>query len=236
LTKGVIDEKYRCHGKNKAGERCGRPCCKGRDFCKLHGGRNKIGLQHKSTKTGKYSKYMPERLKARYLEALSDPDLTTNRHEIAALETRMRQLIENVDDDVSVRTWKTFAKLWARFMLAVRSGDTLKQIEYVEAINEFIDTRTDEDSSWNDIERLADTRRKLADSEQRRMVAMNQMLTVEQAMMLMATLVASIKDVVYLYADPTSAKHIISGTSKAYIDLIGVDKNSEPDTGIIDAG
>jgi len=226
MPKGVPSEENRCKGKNREGNQCGKPRVRGRDFCRLHGGHVPVGPANGNYKDGKYSKYFPGGLREKYHEFLEDPDLTTNRQEIAALEVRLAQLIENIQEDMSSRTWGAWRKLWNQFILAVRSGDGLKQVELVGVMDEFMTSRTDSDRAWGDIERMADTRRKLADSEQKRMVAMNQMLTVEQAMMLMGSLVNAVKDVVFLYAEPTAAQHIITGTSKAYVELIGVNADS----------
>jgi hypothetical protein len=226
MPKGVISAEKRCQGKNRSGEPCKRAATKGRKFCKFHGGHARIGEQNGNYKTGKYSKYFPGQLREKYHEFLEDPDLTTNRQEIAALEVRLSQLIEHVEEDMSQRTWSQWRRLWNQFILAVRTGDGVRQAELVGLMDEFMSSRTDQDRAWGDIERMADSRRKLADSEQKRMVAMQQMLTVEQAMMLMASLISAVKDAVYLYADPTSAKHIIDGTTQAYIELVGAPERS----------
>ena len=231
MPKGVVSDEKKCQGKTRAGNPCKRAASKGRKFCKNHGGAALVGPQNGNYKDGKYSKYFPAALRTKYHEFLEDPDLTTNRQEIAALEVRLSQLIEHVEEDMSARTWAQWTRLWNQFILAVRSGDGLKQAELVGLMDEFVSSRNDQDRAWNDIERMADTRRKLADSEQKRLVAMNQMLTVEQAMMLMASLISAVKDAVYLYAEPTAAKHIIDGTSQAYIELIGVSANSEDGAG-----
>jgi hypothetical protein len=230
MPKGVVSEEKRCHGKNREGNRCGKPIVPGRKYCRLHGGMAAVGTANGAYKTGKYSKYFPEQLREKYHEFLRDPDLTTNRQEIAALEVRLSQLIEHVEEDMSQRTWAAWRRLWNQFILAVRSGDGLKQAELVGVMDEFMSSRTQQDRAWNDIERMSETRRKLADSEQKRLVQMQQVLTIEQAMMLMASLISAVKDAVYLYADPTAAKHIIDGTSQAYIELIGVEHSSADDT------
>lgn len=233
MPSGIVATDKRCRGKNRAGDPCGRAATKGRKYCKHHGGHAAVGEANGRYTTGKYSKYFPEKLKDKYHEFLEDPDLTTNRQEIAALEVRLSQLIEQVEEDMSQRTWAMWTRLWNQFILAVRSGDGLKQAELVGVMDEFITNRSDQDRAWMDIERMADTRRKLADSEHKRMVAMQQMLTVEQAMMLMGSLVSAIKDVVFLYAEPTAAQHIIDGTSKAYVELIGVSSSGDNGAGTI---
>ncbi len=233
MPSGVIPEEKRCKGITRTGERCKRAPAPGREYCRLHGGARPVGPANGNWKGGKYSKFFPAKLRGRYQAFQNDPDALNNRQEMAALETRIAALIEVADEDVSIKTWRKMYDLWQKFMFAVRSGDQVKQIELVTEIDEFIASRNADDNLWRDIQSLTETRRKLADSEHRRAQAMNQMLTVEQVMTLLAALIASIKEVVYDYADPVAAAHIIEGTSDAYTKLISVEESGRHGTGTL---
>lgn len=216
----------KCGAKTRNGTPCQKPAMtNGR--CRLHGGLTPAGPASPNYKTGKYSKYLPEALRARYEDFVNDPEITKITGEIGLLDTRIAQLSDQVESDVAARTWRELQRLWSRFMFAVQSGDADKQVELLSQVDDFIKQRIEQNSVWEDIERLTLSRTKLAEAEQKRLVQNNQMLSVEQALTLVGALVASIKDVVYLYADPTTARHIIVGTSQAYAKLIGGPSSSD---------
>jgi len=231
MPKGVPNPENRCTATNRQGERCGRPVVKGRTTCRFHGGLTPRGTEAiEAFKTGKYSKYLPKNLKERYEYFLNDPDRDTSGNDIALLDVRLSQLAENIETDVSSEVWEKMFKMWGELMYAIRSGDAIKQAEAINKIDDFISDTDKHEKRWKDIERIAEVRRKLADSEQRRHEKAKQMITVEQAMILVQGLINSLREVVFLYADNETAGYIIDGASQAYTELVGGPPDSTIDT------
>lgn len=93
-----------CGAKTRAGGKCQRrPNSTGR--CRLHGGASLRGVHSPTFKHGRRSKYIMggKRLQKAYEAALNDPELTSLKHELAALDAILVDLVANMDgsDDQS---------------------------------------------------------------------------------------------------------------------------------------
>lgn len=141
-----------CGAKTRAGGRCVKPAMpNGR--CRFHGGLSLVGPASGTFKHGRYSKLLPKGLAAHYSAARSDRELLGLREEIALVDARMMQLLEQASTsrrrDVGVKAWKTLVF-------------------------------------------LIEQRRKLVETEAKRLKDLQQLISVERAM----TLIAAVADLV----------------------------------------
>jgi flagellar motility protein MotE (MotC chaperone) len=83
-------------------------------------------------------------------------------------------------------------QLSGRYLEAITDAELLSlrdDIALVDTrISELLDTLPDNPKAWDEINELIETRRRLADSERRRLVDLQQMMTAEQAMTMMECL------------------------------------------------
>lgn len=175
---------------------------------------------------------MSDDVRDRYDNFMQDEDLNALRDNIALIDTRISILTEHLDDTISSASLASLSKLWNRFMRAVRDGDPGAQAASVTDIDMFIKDNIRQYSVWDDITRLTESRRKLSESEHKRLEQNKQLLTIEQAMLLLQLIVVSVKEVAHLYADEETAKHIIDGTAQAYSELVGGSAENS-DTGAV---
>jgi hypothetical protein len=118
MRKGVV-----CRAKTRAGGKCQRrPNSTGR--CKLHGGASRRGPDSPTCKHGRRSKYVRggKRLQAAYAAALNDPELTSMKVELAALDAivaGMASGLEGVDRQALAKLQANQAEI----PKAVRSDD-----------------------------------------------------------------------------------------------------------------
>lgn len=131
----------------------------GSNVCYHHGGKSPKGLAHPSTKSGRYSKYLPARLAERYEAALTDPDLLALRDEIALTDADVGRILEHLDTDEP--TDPEDRKLWL-------------------AVNE---------ANRDRLQQLIEQRRRLVETERKRLVDLQQMMTAEQAMLFLSAVV-----------------------------------------------
>jgi hypothetical protein len=93
-----------CGAKTRAGRPCPTPgMWNGR--CRMHGGRSLAGSASGAFKTGRYSKYMPKRLLERYEEAMGDPNLLALTDEIALVDARAQELLEQLNVGATPERW-----------------------------------------------------------------------------------------------------------------------------------
>jgi hypothetical protein len=154
----------------------------------MHGGSSLSGLASPSLKTGRYSKHLPERLAGRYGEALADPNLLELRDEIALVGTRLGELVEHLDTGESLRHWQSVQAAHRDIAAAIRISDKALLRAGLSALDTAVEAGLDNYATWKEIVDLTEARRKLVESEQKRLVAMQQMITSEQAMILLAVL------------------------------------------------
>lgn len=161
--------------------------------CRMHGGKSLKGPQLPQYKDGRYSKYMPARLSERYTIALADEKMLEQREEIALLGTRLQELLGQLTD-MSQRDalWQKLGKLWGELMTAAREGKKEKQQETANEIEALINGAPNDTAVWLEIQEVIEQRRKVVESERKRMVEAQEFVSVEQAMMVAHFLMDSI--------------------------------------------
>jgi hypothetical protein len=162
----------------------------GRDVCYHHGGRTPRGVASPHFKHGRYSKHLPKGLQENYNTALSDPELKELTADLALIETRIIQLLEQVEQGggfTGVRAIKANAE---HFKTA--TNDTAKLaalgvlLRTIDRVYAYFDT-------WDDIINLLERRRRVVDTEARRQKELNLIVTIPQLEVTVQALVEIIK-------------------------------------------
>lgn len=180
-----------CGAKTRSGAPCQSPPMQnGR--CRMHGGKSPGGIASPALKHGRYSQYLPERLMDRYQKALNDKDMLNLRHEVALVDTRIADLLEQVErGDLGAR-WLELQEHFTDLTIATQKQDLGAGRAAFEQIGTLIHSGANDYLTWTQISAMLEQRRKLVDTERRMLVDMQQMITSEQAM----TLVAALTDIV----------------------------------------
>lgn len=179
-----------CGATNRKGDPCQRkPMANGR--CYMHGGKSPAGIAASRFQTGKYSKFIPARLTARYGEALADTALLELREEVALLDARLSDVLGRVDTGESGALW-TEAKRALLTYKQVRR-DELKAAVALMDLEDAITAGVADYAAWGEIATIIEQRRRLVESERKRLVEMQQMITTEQAMALLAMVVDTVR-------------------------------------------
>jgi hypothetical protein len=172
----------KCGAKNRRGEPCQRWALAGRTRCRLHGGKSLVGSACPHFRSGRYSAYVPERLRARYAQAEDDAELLSLRSELALLDARLVDLLSRADSGESGQLWTDLKRAHRAFTMAKRSADVARMQTTLARVEQLIDSAVDDHQVWGEIGELIEQRRRLAESEQKRLVTLQQMMTAEQAM------------------------------------------------------
>ena len=181
-----------CGAKTRSGGVCkNAPMPNGR--CRMHGGANPRGLAHHSTKHGRYSKDLPTRLAGRFEEAINDSELGTLKSEIALLDTRIGEMLSNIDTEQYGDIWKQTSDSFHNLKAAVNSKDGSMMLAALNDMDAAIKRGYSDMSTWDNIIKVIEQRRKLTDSERKRLVDLQQMITAEQSMLLITTLMRAVK-------------------------------------------
>jgi hypothetical protein len=187
----------------------------------LHGGKTPIGPALPQYKNGRYSKYLPERLKERYETAAHDPDLLTLRSDIALVDSRLADVLKRVDSGESGRIWRILVDEVEAFI--EDRDDKAKATLHLNEIIRLIRQGQGDWAAWDEVGKLLEQRRRLVESESKRVVQLQQMITAERAMVLLTAVLAELKDSVSKHTDKATGNRILAEASNGLRRLVAID-------------
>lgn len=181
-----------CQAKKPAGAKpCMKPALRGNRFCAHHAtslGRATNGRNYKDGKTSKYHGALPGRMLAAYEASLDDGRLLQMREEIALLDSRIVDLLARVDSGESGRLWTRLGEVQREFTLARNQGKVDLMQEKLAELEGLIAAGKKDAESWREVQAALDLRRKLVESERKRIAEQQQAVTAEQLAGFMSTL------------------------------------------------
>lgn len=206
--------------RKKPGRFCTQYPVKGRNRCKLHGGATLAGPSHPSWKHGMYSRVVPAGLGEHYAGARGNPDLTSLREQIALIDAKVFEALEQLSHGESPAAWVAVKQLHASlleglaaFDKARKSADAigvtlaLQQLRNdVEQLGALSQHGADGIRAWRFITSQIFMRKKLVDSEVRRQRAAHETLDRRRALGMMAYIAQSIARHV---TDPAAKQAVI---------------------------
>lgn len=194
-----------CQAWNKnQGRQCENSPMDGKRVCWVHGGASPSGIASPSFRTGRYSKHLPVRFAASYENAMRDENLVSLRAEISLIDARTEELLSKIDAGesyeifkrlrVSMSTFDSLNRRAGRLQPGDSNRDNLlsQAAEQLNEIRHLIQTGLGDWAVWADIKDNLQLRKTLADSERRRLVDLQQMMTSEQARILIQSLTAAV--------------------------------------------
>ena len=180
-----------CTAKSKqSGERCKNWASRGMKVCHIHGGKTPRGIAAPTFKNGRYSKHLPTRLTEKYEASLKDPRLLELRDEIALTDGRLEDLLKRVDTGESGGLWAAVQRTWREY----KTGTPAEKVKAAVLLDRLIEDALQDYMAWSEIQTVLEQRRRLVESERKRLVEMQQYLTSQQAMTLVAAMIGIIKE------------------------------------------
>lgn len=175
----------KCTARSKrTGQQCNNPPMKGKTVCRMHGGKTPSSVQAGSFKSGRYSRYIPARLLDRYNDARNDPELLALRDEVGLIDSRLSDLLSRVDTGESGAIWKQAKQLVKDFEDAKQLSEVGNMQLALDALFHIINKGLGDYAAWNEIQSSIEQRRRLVESERKRLVEMQQVITAERATVL----------------------------------------------------
>lgn len=182
----------------------------------MHGGKALAGVASATYKTGRYSKYLPARLTERYQEAQADTELLALREEVSLIDSRLTDLLQRVDTHEAGHWWKELRRVYKEYREAERLDDTGTMNHCIEEWGSIVQFGLNDYAAWNEVYGVLEQRRKLVESERKRLIDMQQVITSERAMLLISALVSIIQTHV-------SDRHTLAAISADVGKLITID-------------
>lgn len=183
-----------CQAKAKStGEQCGRRAVAGKRVCTVHGGLTPSGPASPQWKDGGRSKYLPKRLLDDYQASLDNPDKLVLDGEIALIDARLSDVLRRVDSGESGRLWSELRETVREYEAAQRARDTAAVALAVNTLVDLVKRGQHDSAAWGEVTSLIERRRKLVESERKRLVEAHKMIAVEQALGMMGLLIESVR-------------------------------------------
>ena len=161
--------------------------------CYMHGGKSLKGLASPTYKGKGYSRYFPRKKLAEiYVRSYDDPELTRLRKDLALVETRLGELIQSLSSEQSGTLWKQLRK--KQLELKRSKPNSAKATKLLKEIGELIQRGSSDHFIWKEIGQQIELRRRLLDSETKRVLAAHQVMTAEEVKILIDAVATLIRD------------------------------------------
>lgn len=201
-----IPRSQRCtgHSRQRPGKRCKNRSIAPTTKCKDHGGKTLRGANHPSFKTGAHSAYLPAHLLQDYLRGIHDPDLASQRSQLALLQTRELELTRKLND-LKPPPWGSAISALSDFESTLKpSADPTQrkkdQKRALQQLRKILRTGADAvdgyNQTWQEIRELCLEKAKIAQVELKLAEMKRQHVPVEQVAGLLMNLLLFIRDAV----------------------------------------
>ena len=161
-------ERPNCGGKTRAGGKCKRsPSKGGNGRCKLHNGHAKRGVEASRYVDGKHSKYLPYPFADAYHDAQTDEQLLSVRDEIRLSDAMIMSLLPTLETGESGDAWKNISKLLNTLERAYQDSDAAGMAQGLRAMRAITSKQVAHYNAYDAINKQADHRRKLVETEQK---------------------------------------------------------------------
>jgi hypothetical protein len=177
------------------GECCHKIPLDGRDRCKQHGGAS----PGRPIIHGRRSKYLPARLLERVEDGLNDTNLISLGEDVALMDALISEECENLGEDKPAELWKKARTLFAVYSGKKDDDDPKERAAGTAAYWELKETLENGNGIYERIARivtLTEQKRKLSESELKRLVAAKQFVSVQELTIFVARLQALISETV----------------------------------------
>ena len=176
----------------RSGVRCERQAMRGQAVCYMHGGKSLRGPQAPSFSTGRHSRYMPERLLERYRAAAQDTDLLSLREDLALLDARLADVLGRVDTGEAGVLWRQARAAFGALRRAIAQRDTDATMAELTRLSAALDAGAQDYAAWAEVRAMVQERARLVEGERKRLHELQQSITVEKALTLVAALQAAV--------------------------------------------
>lgn len=186
--------KKQCKRIKKDGTQCCRWAVMGYDVCQVHGAgspfKGRPGGVHRKDLvpgpngvlvSGKYSKLLPLRILYRYEQALNDTERLALNDEIALVDARLGDLLSRVDSGEALEHWYKAREAYIQLVDSSRSQDAEGIAKAMKKLDHHIGAGASDYAAWREVSVLVNERRKLVESERKRLIQLKAMVRIDEA-------------------------------------------------------
>lgn len=183
-----------CSAKSKrTHERCKARAVIGSNVCYHHGGRTPKGVASPHFKHGRHIPYLVQGLADRYAEMHSDSELLNLQSEIALIDVLMTENLSALQTGESADFWDAALQQVIDARKAYKSENYAGLEKALDELEALCDHRRLHFAAEKEIREKMELRRKLTESRRKHLIEAEQVVTTEQAMLLVSGLLDSVQ-------------------------------------------
>jgi len=168
-------------------------------------------------------------LASRYEEFRNDPEILSLHDDVALIDARIGELVHRADTNEAGFWWDKLRGAYDDLVVAMRRGNDPAVAAGLNDLNRFIDAGGSDYATWAEISKLIDQRNRLVSSERKRLIEMQQMISVQQANKLVMALLSAVNTYV---TEPKSRNAVLA----EFIRLTEIEDNQRLEVGDDGAG
>ena len=181
-------------GRRSDGWPCESRWTKVNGLCRFHGGSAPRGAEHHAFIHGRSARVyrgLPKRFHDAYMASIEDTDLLSLRVDLAMSDARVEELVARLDTGETGERWQRL-RVVAQELRKELVKEEPDSEALLDEIEELAQAAASEERSWRELREASQHRRKLVDTERRRLKDLHAYLTAEEALALVARLTDSI--------------------------------------------
>jgi hypothetical protein len=155
---------------------------------------------------GERSKHMPADMSDRYERSLQDTELLNLRRDLAMMEARIHDLMDTVNQGESTGAWNELRLCGERFTTLWGRREMERAQEQLMTMLEIIEHGSTRANGWDELQRTIELRRRLSETETKRLQALKQFVTAERAVTLVEDVIEVIRRHVH---DPEARRNCV---------------------------
>ncbi len=184
-------------GRRVDGWPCESPWTRPNGLCKKHGGMVRRGAEHPAFKHGRSARVyrgLPQRFQEAYMASIMDDDLLSLRSELAMADARTEELVRRFDSGESGQRWQELGVASRALLAELGRDDPIPEtlLARGQEIGALSEAALTDERAWRELQATHQHRRKLADTERKRLKDLHAYLTAEEALAIVARLTDTI--------------------------------------------
>lgn len=195
--------------RKKPGIFCKKPPIKGKRRCKLHGGKSLGGIASGRYKHGRYSRYLPMDLRKQYEESKHDPELLSHQPELRLMDLHLQKLLSTLNTPENLEAFVRAREAFEEFKKSQREKNAAAMKHALDKLDLLFTVGIQSGSVWEEVREVIEQRRKLLESETRRIKDQQTTMSSEQVLALIEFIVDCLRTSVSLYVDRYLASKIL---------------------------
>lgn len=199
-----------CGAKTRKGGRC-KTAAMANGRCRMHGGTAPTGPASHAWRHGRYSKYMPKHLLERAVELSEDPDVLSLVPNLIAIDAQVAEVYKALAEPERAEAWDHLHQLVERMRGAIRDKDVgAMTLAFIE-LEQLDRTGRSTLDLGEQLRRLHETRRRLVDTEAKRLSNEHAAVSYDRALGVVLMLV----DVMFRHVTDTKTRRRIMDDVRA---------------------